>query len=36
MIAAAAGVAFWSSRQPVENDTGMEPEPERVGLMLQR
>jgi hypothetical protein len=35
MLAVAAGVAFWSTLQPPEKDVGMEPEPERVGLMLQ-
>lgn len=36
MLLAAAAVSYWSSIQPAENESGMEPEPERVGLMLQR
>jgi hypothetical protein len=35
MLAVTAGVSIWSSLQPAEKDIGMEPEPERVGLMLQ-
>ena len=35
MLLAAAAVSYWSSIQPAENESGMEPEPERVGLMLQ-
>jgi hypothetical protein len=35
MLIAAVGVAYWSSVQPAVNESGMEPEPERVGLMLQ-
>jgi hypothetical protein len=35
ILIAAGAVSFWSSVQPAENESGMEPEPERVGLMLQ-
>ena len=35
MLIVAAGVSYWSSVQPAANESGMEPEPERVGLMLQ-
>jgi hypothetical protein len=35
MLIGAAAVSYWSSIQPAANESGMEPEPERVGLMLQ-
>jgi hypothetical protein len=35
LLVAGAVVSYWSSIQPAENESGMEPEPERVGLMLQ-
>jgi hypothetical protein len=35
MLIVAGGVSYWSSVQPAANESGMEPEPERVGLMLQ-
>ena len=34
MLMAAAAVSYWSSVQPVVDESGMEPEPERVGLVL--